>query len=68
LRQKVSRFGDPADAGHLRGRGRITAEYGPSGHSPFATALGHHITDPGVDIRIMFGKIRDDVRLKLVAR
>jgi uncharacterized caspase-like protein len=40
-----------------------TAEDGAGANSPFATALARHIPDPGVDIRIMFGKIRDDVRL-----
>src|SRR5580658_7203452 len=39
-----------------------TAEDGAGADSPFATALARHIPDPGVDIRIMFGKIRDDVR------
>ena len=39
-----------------------TAEDGTGANSPFATALARHLTDPGVDIRIMFGRIRDDVR------
>jgi hypothetical protein len=39
-----------------------TAEDGAGGDSPFATALAKHLTDPGVDVRIMFGRIRDDVR------
>jgi len=39
-----------------------TAEDGAGGDSPFATALARHLTDPGVDVRIMFGRIRDDVR------
>ena len=39
-----------------------TAEDGTGANSPFATALARHITDQGVDIRIMFGRIRDDVR------
>ena len=39
-----------------------TAEDGSGANSPFATALARHLPDPGVDIRIMFGKIRDDVR------
>src|SRR5579859_6162600 len=39
-----------------------TAEDGAGANSPFATALARHLPDPGVDIRIMFGKIRDDVR------
>ena len=39
-----------------------TAEDGSGANSPFATALAQHLADPGVDIRIMFGRIRDDVR------
>lgn len=39
-----------------------TAEDGKSANSPFALALSHHLLDAGVDIRIMFGKVRDDVR------
>jgi hypothetical protein len=39
-----------------------TAEDGTGANSPFATALARHLGDPGVDIRIMFGRIRDDVR------
>ena len=39
-----------------------TAEDGTGANSPFATALARHLADPGVDIRIMFGRIRDDVR------
>jgi hypothetical protein len=39
-----------------------TAEDGAGANSPFATALAKHLPDQGVDIRIMFGRIRDDVR------
>ncbi len=39
-----------------------TAEDGTGGNSPFAAALARHLPDPDVDIRIMFGRIRDDVR------
>jgi uncharacterized caspase-like protein len=39
-----------------------TAEDGSGANSPFATALAKHLPDPGVDVRIMFGRIRDDVR------
>lgn len=38
------------------------AQDGPSGgNSPFATALARRIPEPGVDIRVLVGKIRDDV-------
>jgi len=39
-----------------------TAEDGGGANSPFAAALAQHLRDPGIDIRIMFGKVRDDVR------
>jgi hypothetical protein len=39
-----------------------TAEDGTGANSPFAAALARHLADPAVDIRIMFGRIRDDVR------
>jgi uncharacterized caspase-like protein len=41
-----------------------TADDGDGTHSPFTTALLKHITMPGLDLRIAFGRIRDDV-LKL---
>jgi hypothetical protein len=34
---------------------------GAGPNSPFTTALVKHITEPGLDIRIAFGKVRDDV-------
>ncbi|MFX5772759.1 caspase family protein, partial [Acinetobacter baumannii] len=30
-------------------------------NSPYATALLRHLTEPGVDIRIALGRVRDDV-------
>jgi uncharacterized caspase-like protein len=41
-----------------------TADDGDGTHSPFTSALLKHITMPGLDLRIAFGRIRDDV-LKL---
>jgi uncharacterized caspase-like protein len=41
-----------------------TADDGDGTHSPFTAALLKHITMPGLDLRIAFGRIRDDV-LKL---
>jgi uncharacterized caspase-like protein len=39
------------------------AEDGPAGgNSPFAAALALNLATPGLDIRIMFGKVRDDVK------
>jgi Caspase domain len=34
---------------------------GDGPNSPFATALLRHLTEPGVDIRISLGEVRDDV-------
>jgi uncharacterized caspase-like protein len=39
-----------------------TANDGPEdGNSPFATALVAAIAQPGLEVRLMFGKVRDDV-------
>ncbi len=38
-----------------------TAEDGDAANSPFATALTRRLTAPGVEIRILFGQVRDDV-------
>lgn len=40
-----------------------TAEDGDgSANSPFAAALVKHLTEPGLDVRLAFGRVRDDVR------
>lgn len=39
-----------------------TAADGEGAHSPFTAALLEHIGDAGVDIRLMFGRVRDKVR------
>ena len=38
-----------------------TASDGDSKNSPFATALVHHLAEPGLDLRKAFGFVRDDV-------
>jgi uncharacterized caspase-like protein len=38
-----------------------TAEDGVGAHSPFTTALLANLTTPGLDIRLAFGRVRDDV-------
>jgi hypothetical protein len=38
-----------------------TAEDGDGQHSPFATGLLKNLTVPGLDIRLAFGRVRDDV-------
>jgi tetratricopeptide (TPR) repeat protein len=42
-------------------RDGTTADDGDSGHSPFTQALLANLETPGVDIRIMFSKVRDQV-------
>ncbi len=42
-------------------RAGSTAEDGTSQHSPFTAALLKHIAEPGLDLRIAFGRIRDEV-------
>jgi uncharacterized caspase-like protein len=37
------------------------ASDGDGAHSPFATALIRHIATPGLDLRLAFGRVRDDV-------
>jgi TPR repeat protein len=32
-----------------------------AGHSPFASAFIRHVPEPGVEITLLFGKVRDDV-------
>src|SRR5262249_24948308 len=39
----------------------FVAEDGYGNHSPFTTALLQHLPTPGLDIRLMFGRVRDTV-------
>jgi hypothetical protein len=41
-----------------------TAFDGAGPNSPFTTALLHHLGEPGLDLRIAFGRVRDEVMLK----
>src|SRR5262245_36320646 len=38
-----------------------TAEDGPGENSPFTTALIKHVAEPGLDIRLALGRVRDEV-------
>jgi hypothetical protein len=38
------------------------AQDGDGRDSPFTTALLNHLDDPGLDVRLMFGRVRDEVR------
>ncbi len=40
-----------------------TAQDGAGPNSPFTTALLKHLAEPGLDVRIAFGRVRDEVRL-----
>ena len=39
----------------------LTAEDGAAGNSPFATSLARFIQEPGLEINLVFRKVRDDV-------
>jgi hypothetical protein len=41
-----------------------TASDGDGPNSPFVAALLKHLAEPGLDLRIAFGRVRDDVMLK----
>jgi hypothetical protein len=45
-----------------------TAEDGDSDHSPFAAALINSLFVPGLDIRLAFGRVRDEVLKKTASR
>jgi outer membrane protein assembly factor BamD (BamD/ComL family) len=38
-----------------------TAEDGKGEHSPFTTAILNNLSEPGLDIRLAFGRVRDEV-------
>jgi Caspase domain/Putative peptidoglycan binding domain len=40
------------------------AEDGTAGHSPFSAALLNHLFVPGLDVRLAFGRVRDEVLKK----
>src|SRR6202023_1711894 len=39
----------------------FTAADGDGAHSPFTTALLKYLVTPGLDVRLAFGRVRDDV-------
>ncbi|QWG25419.1 caspase family protein [Bradyrhizobium sediminis] len=45
-----------------------TAEDGDGQHSPFTSAILKHLTIPGLDIRLAFGRVRDEVMRTTGAR
>jgi TPR repeat protein len=38
-----------------------TSADGAGGDSPYATSLARHLLEPGIDVRILFGEVHDDV-------
>jgi uncharacterized caspase-like protein len=55
---------EPPSSGTLiafAARAGAVASDGDGTNSPFTTALMRHITQPGLDLRLAFGKVRDDV-------
>jgi hypothetical protein len=55
---------EPASANMLvayAAKAGLTAEDGDSEHSPFTTALLANLATPGLDIRLAFGRVRDQV-------
>jgi len=42
-------------------RAGSTAEDGQGSNSPYTTALVRHLATPGLDVRLAFGRVRDDV-------
>jgi hypothetical protein len=55
---------EPSVAGTLiayAAKAGSTAEDGAGQHSPFTTALLSHLTVPGLDVRLAFGRVRDQV-------
>jgi len=47
--------------------GSVAAD-GSTGHSPFTTALVKHVAEPGLDVRLALGRVRDDVLLNTHGR
>ena len=47
--------------------GSVAAD-GSTGHSPFTTALVKHVAEPGLDVRLALGRVRDDVLLRTHGR
>jgi outer membrane protein assembly factor BamD (BamD/ComL family) len=65
-RQVASGLGPVLDAGsetliaYAAKQGQ-TAEDGKGEHSPFTTAILNNLSEPGLDIRLAFGRVRDEV-------
>ena len=60
-RPRQGRAADLRHADRVRGEGRIDRGRRRRPHSPFTAALLKHLTTPGLDLRLAFGRVRDDV-------
>ena len=72
LRQVASGLGPVGDVGSetlvaYAAKQGLTAEDGKGDHSPFTTAILHNLPEPGLDIRLAFGRVRDEV-LKITSQ
>jgi outer membrane protein assembly factor BamD (BamD/ComL family) len=66
LHQVASGLGPVGDVGSetlvaYAAKQGLTAEDGKGDHSPFTTAILHSLPEPGLDIRLAFGRVRDEV-------
>lgn len=57
---RVSPSGSDTLVAYASREGTIAAD-GEGDHSPFAQALINHVATPGLDVRLLFGRVRDDV-------
>lgn len=57
---RVSLTGSDTLVAYAAREGTVAAD-GDDKHSPYAQALIKHITTPDLDIRLLFGRVRDDV-------
>ena len=42
--------------------GTVASDGGGGANSPYATALAKYLDEPGLDVRLLFGRVRDDVK------
>ncbi len=57
---RVSPPGSDTLVAYAAKEGTLAAD-GDGRHSPYAAALIKHIASPGLDVRLLFGRVRDDV-------
>ncbi len=57
---RVSPAGSDTLVAYAAREGTVAAD-GDGAHSPYAAALIKHIATPGLDVRLLFGRVRDEV-------